>query len=124
GMGFRNGLIVSQFTVSAFFIIGTVVISRQMHFMQTKDKGFSGEQVIRIQATQKTRDADFETVRSTLLSIPGVQFVSKTTTVPGENVTDTSTIPYKYAGKEYRMGSVKVSSDYFKTLSIPLLVGR
>ncbi len=124
GMAFRNALIIAQFTVSAFFIIGTLVISRQMHFMQTEDKGFSGAHVMRIQSTQKTRDTNFETVRNTLLSIPGVQYVSKTTAVPGDNVTDTSTIPYKYEDKEYRMGSVKVSSDYFNTLNIALLKGR
>lgn len=124
GMRFRNALIILQFTVSAFFIIGTLIISRQMHFMQTKDKGFSGEQVMRIQVTQKTRDDDFETVRNTLFGIPGVQYVSKTTTVPGDKVTDTSTIPFKYSGKEYRMASVKVSGDYFKTLNIALLHGR
>ncbi|MGI8635731.1 MAG: ABC transporter permease, partial [Segetibacter sp.] len=67
---------------------------------------------------------DFETVRNTLLSMPGVQYVSKTTTVPGDNATDTSSIPFKFAGKEYRMGSVKVSSDYFKTLRIALIKGR
>ncbi len=124
GTRFRNALIIAQFTMSAFFIIGTLVISRQMHYMQTKDKGFSGEQVMRIEVTQKTRDTDFETVKSTLLGIPGVQYVSKTTTVPGTDLTDTSTFPFKYADKEYRMSSVKVSSDYFKTLSIRLLKGR
>ncbi len=124
GIRFRNALIIAQFTLSVVFIIGTLVISRQMHFMQTKDKGFSGEQVMRIQVTQKTGEDGFATVRNTLLRIPGVEYVSKTTTVPGDKVTDTSTIPFKYAGKEYRMGSVKVSSDYFKTLSIQFLKGR
>ncbi|MEJ7684802.1 MAG: FtsX-like permease family protein [Segetibacter sp.] len=66
GAVFRNALIIAQFTVSAFFIIGTLVISRQMHYMQTKDKGFSGEQVMRIEVTQKTRDTVFETVKKHL----------------------------------------------------------
>ncbi len=125
GIRFRNALIVAQFTVSAFFITGTLVISRQMHFMQTKDKGFSGEQVMRIQAQQQnTRDKNFEVTKSTLLSIPGVHYVSKTTTVPGDAVPDTSTVSFKCSGKEYRMASVKVSTDYFKTLNIALVQGR
>jgi putative ABC transport system permease protein len=124
GLRFRNALIVVQFTVSAFFIIGTLVIKKQMHFMQTKDKGFSAEQVMRINATQKVRDQEFDLMQNTLLAIPGVQYVSKTTTVPGDPVTDTSTIAFKYAGKEYRMNSVKVSTDYFKTLNVALLKGR
>lgn len=124
GIVFRNALIVVQFTVSAFFIISTMVISNQMRFMQAKDKGFSGEQVMRLEASQNVRDDNFDVTRNTLLSIPGVQYVSKTTTVPGDASVDTSTIPYKYNGKEYRMSTVKVSDDYFKTLNIPLLKGR
>ncbi len=124
GVRFRNALIIVQFVVAAFFITGTLIISRQMHFMQTNDKGFSGEQVLRIEATQNTRDQDFETVRNTLLRIPGVQYVAKSTTIPGDKATDTSTIAFKHNGKEYRLNSVKVSADYFKALNIDLLKGR
>ena len=124
GIIFRNALIVVQFTVSAFFIIGTFVIARQMHYMQSKDKGFSGEQVMRLQSTQKTRDADFDVTKNLLLKIPGVQYVSKTTDVPGDAFLDTSTVSYKHNGKEYRMKSVKVSTDYFATLNIAVMKGR
>lgn len=124
GLVFRNVLIVVQFTLSAFFIISTMIISKQMSFMRNRDKGFSGNQVMRLEAKQKVRDANFDLTRNALLSVPGVQLVSKTTTVPGDAFADTSTIPYKHNGTEYRMTSVKVSEDYFKTLSIPLVKGR
>jgi putative ABC transport system permease protein len=124
GAAFRNSLIVVQFTVAAFFIIGTLVIGQQMHYMQTKNKGFSGGQVMRIQAQQNTRDRDFDVTRNTLLNIPGVEYVSKTTTVPGDAVIDTNTIAFKYSGKEYKMTSVKVSTDYFRTLNTSLVQGR
>lgn len=124
GAGFRNALIVVQFAVSAFFIIGTLVISRQMEYMQTRDKGFTGEQVMRLEATQQVRDAQFEAVSQTLLNIPGVQYVSKTTHVPGDSFNDTTTVTFNHAGTGYRMASVKVSTDYFKTLDIALVDGR
>jgi putative ABC transport system permease protein len=127
GKSLRNTLIVLQFVVSAFFVITTLVISRQMHYMYSKDKGFSGEQVMRVQATQKTRDHDFATTRSQLLSIPGVEYVSKSTNVPGDGIRsrfDTASFKFKFSGREYRTLSVKVSTDYFKTLSIPLIKGR
>ena len=117
GILFRNALIVVQFTVSAFFIITTIVVSNQMHYMQTKNKGFLGEQVMQLESSQDVRDANFTVTRNTLLSIPGVQYVSKTTTVPGDAGSDTSTIGYKYNGKEYRMSSVKVSDDFFKNIT-------
>jgi putative ABC transport system permease protein len=124
GASLRNALIVVQFTVSAFFIIGTLVISRQMEYMQMRDKGFSGEQVMRLEATQQIRDAKFEAVSHTLLNIPGVQYVSKTTNVPGDVFVDTTTVTFNHAGNGYRMASVKVSTDYFKTLDIDLVQGR
>lgn len=125
GMALRNALIVAQFVVAAFFIIGTVVVSRQLHYMQNRDTGFSGEQVLRIQPyVQKTRDDGFGAVRNTLLQIPGVQSVAKTTAVPGDVFVDTSTVEFKHRGEGYRLTSVKVSADYFNTLGIDLLEGR
>ncbi|SEL53681.1 ABC transporter permease [Parapedobacter koreensis] len=124
GLAFRNALIVVQFVVSAFFVIGTLVISKQMQYMQTRERGFSGEQVLRIEADFKTREAGFETMRSALLRLPGVLEVSKTTAVPGDVYVDTSTWAFKHAGEVHRMSSVKVSAQYFKTLGIDLVQGR
>jgi len=124
GAIFRNSLMVIQFCVSAFFITGLTVIHTQMRYMENKDKGFAEEQVMRLETSQKTRETNFEITKNMLLDIPGVQYVSKTTAVPGDASSDTSTIAYKYRDKEYRMGSVKISADYFKTLQIKLLSGR
>jgi len=125
GLALRNTLIVAQFVVAAFFIFGTVVVSRQLDYMQNRDTGFSGEQVLRIQPyMQKSRDDGFGAVRNTLLQIPGVQSVAKTTAVPGDAYVDTSTVEFKYRGEAFRMTSVKVSTDYFETLGIDLLEGR
>ena len=125
GTMFRNVLIVVQFMVSVFFIISILVIKSQMNFMQNTDKGFSGQQVMRIETSQHTREQGFATMRDQLLELPGVSYVAKTTKVPGDVLfVDTSTIAFKYAGKEYRMASIKISKDYFKTLSVPLIAGR
>jgi putative ABC transport system permease protein len=126
GIAFRNSLIVVQFMVSAFFIIATLVVSKQMQFMQSQEKGFSDSQVMRITATQKTREDGFATMRNTLLSISGVSSVAKSTKTPwgNEALLDTSTIGFKVEGKEHRMASIKLSTDYFKTLQIPIVKGR
>ena len=125
GTFFRNSLIVVQFMVSVFFITGIIVIKSQMSFMQTKDKGFSSEQLIRIETRQETREEGFDNTRNTLLSIPGIVSVAKTTKVPGDNMfVDTGTFPFKNNGKTYHMTSVKVSADYFKTLGASLKRGR
>ncbi len=124
GGGLRGGLLVAQFTLSAFFIFGVMVVNKQMRFMQNRDKGFVSDQVMRINVQQKTGEADFDVVRNQLLTIPGVQYVSKSTTVPGDQYVDTSAGTYKIEGREVRLTTVKVSRDYFKTLNAPILMGR
>lgn len=124
GGGLRSGLLVAQFTLSAFFIFGVIVVNKQMRFMQNRDKGFVSDQVLRINVQQKTGEADFDVVRNQLLAIPGVQYVSKSTTVPGDAYIDTSAGTYKIEGQEVRLTTVKVSRDYFKTLNVPILQGR
>jgi putative ABC transport system permease protein len=44
----RKGLIVFQFIVSVVFIIGALMIGRQLRFMHSKDWGFSSDAVIEV----------------------------------------------------------------------------
>lgn len=124
GRLFRNGLLVVQLSLSALFITGVIVVNRQVTYMQHQYLGFEPSRVLRIEAVQKTRDADFSQVRSRLLAIPGVEYVAKSTTVAGSQQIDTGTYEFRYEGKKCRLNSVKVSSDYFRVMTIPLLQGR
>lgn len=125
GVVFRNALIVLQFVVATFFIYSVVVVTKQLDYMQTRDKGFSGEQILRIQAYKmSTREEGFNALQSRLMQIKGVESVSKSTKIPGDKFNDTTTVAFKAEGKVYRMSSVKVSKDFFKTLNINLDQGR
>ena len=124
GMLFRNSLLVVQLSLSALFITGIVVVNRQVSYMQNEYLGFEPSKVVRIEATQKTRDHDFAQVRQSLLSVPGVEYVAKSTSVPGSQELDTSTKAFKYEGREHRLNSVKVGTDYFKVMDIQLTKGR
>lgn len=44
----RKGLIVFQFAVSLVFIIGTLMVGRQLNFMRNKDLGFSTDAIIEV----------------------------------------------------------------------------
>lgn len=124
GRRFRNALIVVQFVVAGFFVLGSLVIARQIRYMKSYDKGFSTEQVVRVEARQSSRDAKFDNTRALLLEVPGVKMVSKTTEVPGDFYNDTSSISFRFNGEPHRIKSVKVSSDYFNTLNVKLKAGR
>ncbi|MBD2702353.1 ABC transporter permease [Spirosoma sp. BT702] len=45
---FRKALIIFQFTVSLVFIIGTLMVSRQLSFIRNKDLGFSADAILEI----------------------------------------------------------------------------
>ncbi|UII31060.1 ABC transporter permease [Fulvivirga ulvae] len=42
----RNGLVVVQFTISVFLIIGSIVVFQQVKFIQNKDLGFQKDQIL------------------------------------------------------------------------------
>ncbi|HEU4496465.1 MAG TPA: ABC transporter permease [Flavobacterium sp.] len=46
GVWFRNGMLVMQFAIAAFFIIGSYIVQQQVNYISTKDLGFNGDQVI------------------------------------------------------------------------------
>jgi putative ABC transport system permease protein len=124
GKYLRNLLLVTQFIITAFFIICIVAVNRQLIFLQQYDKGLNEEQVLRLEASQQVREQGFEKLKHELESIAGVASVAKTTAVPGSQYYDSTTYRYVIGEQEHRLVSVKVSADYFNTLGVNLLEGR
>jgi putative ABC transport system permease protein len=48
GVGLRRALIIFQFSFSLLFIIGSLVIGRQVRYMRSEDKGFNSDGVITV----------------------------------------------------------------------------
>ncbi len=66
GAWLRNGLVVFQFMISVFLIVATLLVGRQMNFMQNKDLGFNKESVMMVDrafALDKNAEAFLEKVR-------------------------------------------------------------
>lgn len=49
GVWLRNGMLILQFAIAAFFIIGSSIVYRQVDYMSTKELGFKGDQIIDIE---------------------------------------------------------------------------
>lgn len=52
GGGFRNVLVVFQFSVSIVLIVCAAIVQQQLHFVQTKDLGFNQENIVTIDRTE------------------------------------------------------------------------
>lgn len=53
---YRQGLIVFQFTISLIFIIATLVVGKQIHYLLNKDMGFQKDAIINIKIPFEKND--------------------------------------------------------------------
>lgn len=82
--GLRKALVVFQFVLTIVMIVSTLVIGRQLNFIQTKDIGFSKEQLMVIDINNGNVRNQFRTIKNDYSNIPGVSHVAVSTRVPGE----------------------------------------
>ena len=119
----RNALLVGQFCISIIFIAGLLIVSKQLKFMRTEDVGFKVDQVVHIKNIQfYNKPKEFEAARAKIEKIPGVNFVTVASSIPGDFKTDT--YPYQIEGKESVLNALNVDFDYFETLGAKLVSGR
>ncbi len=82
GTWLRNFLVIFQFVTSIVLIVGTMVISRQLDYIQNEQLGFEKEQVVVIKNANLIPD-HLAAFKSELLKIPSVQHASVSHRLPG-----------------------------------------
>jgi putative ABC transport system permease protein len=78
----RRGLIVLQFTVSLVFITGSLIIGRQLRFVQNKDLGFTADAIIQISFPHGDSLSRVKTMEELLRTVPGVSDVTRQWVAP------------------------------------------
>ena len=121
----RKGLVVFQFFVATMLIIGTVVVYRQLGYMQEKEVGFDKDQVLVIQDTY-TLGQQEQTFRNTLLQHPGVIRASISGYVPvGEtNGNKVAVLPEDNPNQLLTIQQYRVDDEYIPTLGMAMAQGR
>jgi putative ABC transport system permease protein len=71
GAWLRNGLVVFQFWISIVLIVGTLVVSDQMHFMQRQSLGYAKDQILVVERVFALQNKT-QTFIDELKRIPGV----------------------------------------------------
>jgi putative ABC transport system permease protein len=71
GIWLRNGLVIFQFFISIVLVVGTLVVSDQMRFMQNKELGYNKEHLLVLDRVGTLR-TNLQTFKDRLEKIPGV----------------------------------------------------
>ncbi|OEK05114.1 ABC transporter permease [Roseivirga misakiensis] len=118
----RRVLVVLQFAISIFLVVATLVVQKQLNYIQSKDLGFEREQIVYF-GLDKDAKLGFDAIKNKLLTNPNVEMVSAASNVPtsvgsahgivtGDGPTDWELIYF-----------MTVDEDYMDLVGLDLLAG-
>jgi len=120
----RNWLIIFQFSVSVLLIIGTVVVYKQLRYIQDKDLGFDQEQVLVLKNIYLLENQK-EAFKNQILQHPGIISASICSAVPTTSFNSWAIVPEGETADELTTLRFCVGDhDYFDTLKLELKKGR
>ncbi|WP_183559294.1 ABC transporter permease [Mucilaginibacter sp. SP1R1] len=120
---FRKVLVVSQFAFSIGLIIGTIIINKQLNYIQQKQLGYDRAYVFGLQ--MHGMESHYEAIKADLLSRPEIKGV---TTSDGSIVSSGSTTSdTDWDGKDSKMSFLihpyDIDKDFITVFKIKLLSG-
>ena len=125
----RKTLVVVQFSISIFMIVGILIMVRQLDYMKNKDLGFRKDHLVVMpffgNLQNQALAPKFDALRERIRQNPGVVSVSFTGGVPGR---DLGYDAYRSEGgspnESVRAQNYWVDYDFVKNYGIELVAGR
>ncbi len=121
----RKGLVVFQFVLSIILIIGTIVVSQQVNYIQTKNLGYNKNNTIYVPLDGNLIN-QYKVFKERALDIPGVKFFTNITQIPTQVETGTYDVSWDMKGPDEKPLFIwaSVGYDFTKTLGLQVLQGR
>jgi putative ABC transport system permease protein len=119
----RKVLVILQFTISIFLVVGTLIMYRQIVYMTGRDPGFIKDQLI-VLDNEEALGANAKSFKETIGRIPGVVAVTSSTAVPGNSNNNNG---YMLEGKKDEtilMWTNFVDYKFLETYGMQLKSGR
>ena len=123
--GFRNSLVVFQFFISVALIIGTIVVYRQMKFIQNKDLGYDKDEVITIPDSHVLGKNEL-VYEQQMLQDPRVINATRSGYKPAGPTNYNNALAYPETNDQLIVDGVDyhVDENYIPTLGIQVVSGR
>ena len=123
----RSVLVVVQFTASIILIIGTIVIYRQLHYIQTRNIGFNKDQVLIINDAY-TLDNNVMPFKLEVEKMAGVKSGTLSSYLPVSSSSRSDNVFSKTREMKSESGldmqNWRIDYDYLKTFGMQLVKGR
>lgn len=124
----RRFLVGFQFSLSLVLVGATVVVYKQLAFMQKQDLGFNSEKVMVLKAPPVTweRLQKLASLKPAISAISGVSDVTLSSEVPGENIRYQNLVRKAGQDRSAGVGSnlLEVDDRFISTLQLRLIAGR
>ncbi len=121
----RKTLTVSQFVIAQFFIIATLMVSKQINYSLNADMGFKKEAIINFDTPRDTVASHTPQLLNAINAVPEVELASTGFFSPADiGVAFTN---LSYAGKKDLQANIQIrwgDSNYLHVYQIKLLAGR
>lgn len=124
----RKTLIVFQFTIAQVFIIGMMVVDKQIHYSLQKDMGFRKDAIINFYVPFDFSNPNNKKfiLKDELSKIPEIQQVSLGNQSPAFNGQMSTRVSYKEKGKDIQLSVDSRNGDtaFLSVYNIKLIAGR
>jgi putative ABC transport system permease protein len=130
GFNLRRGLVVMQFFISQFFIIGTIVLVSQMNYFGSKDLGFKKDAIINVpiptgRMPSSEEDANkMHALREEVSRINGVELVSLNNAPPSSGTVNGSNFSIEGNPDDFETQIKMVDGNYLKLYGLTLIAGE
>jgi putative ABC transport system permease protein len=130
GYNLRRALVVTQFIISQFFIIGTIVVVSQMNYFQNKDLGFKKDAILVLPIPEKEKPLEnagvskMRTLRDEVSRLAGIQMASLNSTPPSSG--SVSGTDFTIEGKQDPFGTQvkQVDGNYADLFGLEIISGQ
>ena len=127
GLLLRKGLVVAQFTISIVLIVATIIVYKQLNFMKNENLGFKKAHNLVIDFHYDNRIIDHnEMVGAELTKIPGIQYASVSSAIPGRpNKKFPTTIEgINNENQEFQSDAYFIDYNFLKQYGLEVIAGR
>ena len=121
----RKTLVISQFTVSAIMISGTIIVAAQLNYMNNKDLGFNKNDILVTIVRDSTVKTKMKPLKQELQKNPNVKAVATSSSLIGFGGSKTV---HLYEGnngmEEYALNFNVIDFDYLDLMGMKIMQGR